>query len=192
MFKKEIRLSGSGGQGIILAAVILADAAIKAGFHAIQTQSYGPEARGGASRAEVIISDAPVYYPKVTSPHIFLALTAESYRKYCTDISDDGLILLDQSIDVQACPAGVIRVPVLETARASGREITANMVALGALSALLEPMLPARFIETAISERVPSGTADINLAAFQNGYAMIQSNNRLRGGNSERINQQTI
>ena len=179
MMKKEIRLSGSGGQGMILAGVILADAAIRAGYYAIQTQSYGPEARGGASRAEVVLSDQPIDYPKVTLPDIFLALTPEAYEKYCHTVHSNGLIIVEQSITSSSCTIETLRLPILATARNTGKEITANMVALGTLAALLGNFLKKGYFESAVNERVPSGTAEVNLLAFQNGYAMIQSYNRL-------------
>lgn len=179
MIKQELRLSGSGGQGIILAAVTLADAAVKAGFHAVQTQSYGPEARGGSSKAEVILSEQPVDYPKVSQPDIFVALTAEAYAKYCNDTGADGLVVVEESLSLPACSAKTLRIPILETARKTGNEITANMVVLGVLAALLRDVLDKTYVEQAINERVPSGTAKFNLLAFQNGYAMIQSTNRL-------------
>jgi 2-oxoglutarate ferredoxin oxidoreductase subunit gamma len=173
VIKIEIRLSGSGGQGMILAGVTLADAAIRAGFHAVQTQSYGPEARGGASRAEVIISDQSVDYPKVSSPDIFLALTSEAYGKYCRDIKEGGIIVIDETLATADCPEGALSLPILAAARKAGREITANMVAVGVLGALLADKIEKEFIIEAINKRVPSGTAAINITAFQNGYAMI-------------------
>ncbi|MBS3886523.1 MAG: 2-oxoacid:acceptor oxidoreductase family protein [Dethiobacter sp.] len=172
MFKKEIRFSGSGGQGIILAAVILADAAVQAGFYAVQTQSYGPEARGGASKAEVIFSDQPVDYPKVSTPDIFLALSAEAYAKYCHDLKHNGIIVLEETLLTPHCAADTLKFPVFATARKTGKEITANMVLLGILSSLLIDFLPKALLEQAINERVPSGTTEINLLAFNYGYAL--------------------
>ena len=98
--KYKIRLSGEGGQGIILAGVILAEAAIYDGFNAIQSQSYGPEARGGASKAEVIISDEEINYPKIKVPEILLILSKEAYKKYFKDISKNGIIVVDDSIQI--------------------------------------------------------------------------------------------
>ena len=91
----EIRLSGSGGQGLILAGIILAEAAILDGKNAVQSQSYGPEARGGASRAEVIISNANIDYPKITNTDVLLSLTEEALLKYKYDLRDTGIIILD-------------------------------------------------------------------------------------------------
>ncbi|MGB4170782.1 MAG: 2-oxoacid:acceptor oxidoreductase family protein, partial [bacterium] len=90
MAQLEIRLSGFGGQGLITAGIILADAAIKEGKQAVQTQSYGPEARGGASKSEVIISDTTVDYPKVKEPSVLLAMSQEACDKYIDSLRDDG------------------------------------------------------------------------------------------------------
>ena len=100
----EIRLSGSGGQGLILAGIILAEAAIIDGKNAVQTQSYGPEARGGASRSEVIISNGSIDYPKVSKSDILLALTEEAVIKYKGSLKEDGLLILDSSIEKPECP----------------------------------------------------------------------------------------
>lgn len=152
----------------------MADAALQAGFFVVQTQSYGPEARGGASRAEVILSDQPVDYPKVSSPDIFLALSAESYAKYCHDLKENAIIVLEESMQTTQCAADALRFPVLATARKAGKEITANMVLLGILSSLLKNILPKIYLEEAIQRRVPSGTAELNLLAFTYGYALSE------------------
>ena len=95
----DIRFSGSGGQGIITAGILLAQAAaIKGGKNAVQSQSYGPEARGGASKAEVIISDDEINYPKIVSPDIVISLTQEAYNKYAVDLKDDAVVIVDTTM----------------------------------------------------------------------------------------------
>ncbi len=95
----DIRFSGSGGQGIITAGILLAQAAaIKGGKNAVQSQSYGPEARGGASKAEVIISDDEINYPKIVNPDIVISLTQEAYNKYAVDLKDDAVVIVDASM----------------------------------------------------------------------------------------------
>ena len=96
--KKELRLSGSGGQGLILAGIILAEAAINQGLNAIQSQSYGPEARGGASKAEVIIGDEEIFFPKVRKPNILLALSQKAFNQYIHDLDSKSIIVVDESI----------------------------------------------------------------------------------------------
>jgi 2-oxoglutarate ferredoxin oxidoreductase subunit gamma len=92
----EFRLSGSGGQGLLLAGIVLADAAIQDGKNAVQTQSYGPEARGGASKSEVVISDGEIDYPKATAPDFLLALTTDAYRNYGLPMKR-GTIIVDST-----------------------------------------------------------------------------------------------
>ena len=99
--RKEIRLSGSGGQGVITAAIIYAEAAVSAGMEAVQSQSYGPEARGGASKSEVIIDDSqPIYHPHVKTPDVVLAMTQKAADKYYTDLHPEGLLILDTDLVV--------------------------------------------------------------------------------------------
>ncbi|GAU76989.1 2-oxoacid:acceptor oxidoreductase family protein [Fusibacter sp. 3D3] len=170
----ELRLSGSGGQGLITAGIILAEAALRDNKNAIQTQSYGPEARGGASKAEVIISDSVIDFPKVTLPNMSLALTQIACDKYIKDISEEGTIIVDDSIEL---PKGlkakrIISVPIIETARvAVGKEIVANIVALGLIVGLTG-IVSAESLEAAILSRVPKGTEELNKLALQKGYEL--------------------
>jgi 2-oxoglutarate ferredoxin oxidoreductase subunit gamma len=166
----EIRLSGSGGQGLLLCGIVLAEAAILEGLNAVQTQSYGPEARGGASKSEVIISDAEIYYPKVTKPDIFLALTQEAYDKYVDNIKKDGIIIVDQSIitrDVQ-CRA-IYSLPIVKTAaEIVGRAMVANIVALGTINSIAG-IVSDQALESAVLNRVPPGTEALNRKALIEG-----------------------
>lgn len=178
VIKKEFLLSGSGGQGIILAGIIFAEAAVAGGYHVVQTQSYGPEARGGASRTEVIISDSPIDFPKVTCPDLVLALTAEAYDKYCGYRKEDGLVVADSGLKAEKCPH-TLSFPILDAARKLGKEITANMVSLGVISSL-SGLIPKELLLEAITGRVPPGTAEINLCAFLSGYEMVYKGREVR------------
>ncbi|WP_422448727.1 2-oxoacid:acceptor oxidoreductase family protein [Thermoanaerobacterium sp. DL9XJH110] len=170
--RMEIRLSGSGGQGLILAGIILAEAAILDGKNAVQSQSYGPEARGGASRAEVIISNSKIDYPKVTKPDILLALTEEALLKYKDNLKPDGLILIDSSIKKPESPYKVLNIPILETAQnRAGKIIVANIVALGVLTAVTR-VVSKMSIEKAVLDRVPKGTEDLNRKALYAGFEL--------------------
>ena len=111
--KNQIRLSGSGGQGLILAGVILAEAALNDGKIAVQSQSYGPEARGGASKAEVIISDNEILYPKVAEANLLLSLTQKSFDSYSKDISKDCCVIVDSSVVTPEGVAGENCPPVI-------------------------------------------------------------------------------
>ena len=115
--RKQLRLSGSGGQGVITAAIILAAAAVDEGKEAVQSQSYGPEARGGASKSEVIIDDAPIYHPHVIVPDLVLAMTQKAADKYYKDLNPDGLLVLDEQLvpNVPDFPH-VVRIPITKIA----------------------------------------------------------------------------
>jgi len=173
----ELRLSGSGGQGLITAGIILAEAALKDNMNAIQTQSYGPEARGGASKAEVIISDAAIDFPKVTLPTMTLALTQIASDKYISDISEDGTIIVDDAIQL---PEGIkakniYKIPIIKTAvNEVGKEIVANIVALGLIVGLTG-IVSEESLEQAIMSRIPKGTEDLNRLALKKGYELAKN-----------------
>ena len=96
--RKQLRLSGSGGQGVITAAIIFAEAAVEEGKEAVQSQSYGPEARGGASKSEVIIDDGPIFHPHVEVPDLVLAMTQKAADKYYVDLNKEGVLVLDTDL----------------------------------------------------------------------------------------------
>ncbi|MBS3783746.1 MAG: 2-oxoacid:acceptor oxidoreductase family protein, partial [Anaerolineae bacterium] len=122
----EIRLAGTGGQGAILAGMILADAAIRDNRNAVQTQSYGPEARGGASRSEIVISAGEIDYPKVLEPDITICMSQEACDRYSTQMRKDGLLILDSDHVSRAPTTRAVRVPLTSLAReVTGRAITA-------------------------------------------------------------------
>ena len=169
----EIRFSGAGGQGLILAGVIMAEAAsIYDGKQAVQSQSYGPEARGGASKSEVVISDTSIDYPKATVVDALLALTQEAADKYSHDLKEGGVLLIDSDL-VKRVPAGnfkTVSFPIINTAKNDvGREIVANIVALGAMVALTE-VVSKDSAEKAVLARVPEAFTELNKKAFQMGY----------------------
>jgi 2-oxoglutarate ferredoxin oxidoreductase subunit gamma len=166
----EFRLSGSGGQGLLLAGIVLAEAAILDDKNAVQTQSYGPEARGGSSKAEVVISDEDIDYPKATDPDYLLALTAESYRSYGA-IMGKGLIIVDSSVALSdAIKARTVSVPILATAAEKiGKKVVANIVALGVLGGLSKAA-SRESLEAAVQSRVPKGTEALNLSALRAGF----------------------
>lgn len=170
----EVRLSGSGGQGLILAGIILAEAAIIDGHNVVQTQSYGPAARGGASKAEVIISSGDIDYPQVEQPDVFLGLNQESVLKYMTDCRDNSLAIVDSGLVKHLIPtrAKVYALPITETARKEvGRELVANVVALGSITAL-SGMVSRESVTKALLRRVPKGTEDMNRRALDLGFQL--------------------
>ena len=169
----EIRFSGAGGQGLITAGIILAEAAaIVEKRHAAQSQSYGPEARGGASKSEVIISDSPIAYPKATIVDACLAMTQESADKYANGIKKGGILLLDSDF-VKKDPQGDFKIYKMQITRTAkeelGREIVANVVALGAMVALTG-VVSREAGETAVLAKVPEAFVDLNKKAYALGF----------------------
>jgi len=163
--KKEIRICGFGGQGIILAGVVLGEAATRAGHRAVQTQSYGPESRGGAARAEVVISSEPIDYPRVSRPDVVVALSQAGYDRFGHDVADDGIVLVDEAL-VEA--EGVTSVPFTTTAEEVGRKIVSNIVMVGYLGALIE-VIPHDVLESTVLANIPAGTEDLNRKAVTAG-----------------------
>jgi len=167
----EFRLGGTGGQGLITSGIILAEAAIKSGKNATQSQSYGPEARGGASKAEVIISDSEIYYPKVSQADVLLVMSKEAYQKYKNSVKKDGILILDSSLvkeepDVEA---KVYKIPITKIAQEQiGKTLVANIVALGAIAAITN-IVPIEVLEEAVYERFPKAQ-ELNKKALEAGY----------------------
>jgi 2-oxoglutarate ferredoxin oxidoreductase subunit gamma len=173
----EIRFSGAGGQGLITAGIILAEAAsIIEGRHAVQSQSYGPEARGGASKSEVIIGDGPIDYPKATIVDACLAMTQESADKYAVGIKKGGLLLVDSDF-VKNPPRGdytVYDIPIMRTAKLEvGREIVANVIALGAMIALTD-VVKRESGEQAVLAKVPEAFKELNRKAYNLGFEKVK------------------
>jgi len=171
----EIRLAGSGGQGLILAGIILAEAAgIYDGKFVCQTQSYGPEARGGASKAEVVISDAEIDYPKAIQPDVLLAMNQKSLDAFISDLKPGGLLLVDADLVSEFPASRSLALPFTQIAREAGRAMAANIVALGAL-AQLTGAVSLESLEAAVLARVPQGTEDLNRRALAAGVAAAKA-----------------
>ncbi len=166
----EIRLSGSGGQGLILMGIILAEAiGIYDGKYVAQTQSYGPEARGGSSKSEVIVSDEEIDYPKAMKLDLLLAMNQKSCDEFYPDLKPDGLLIVDSTFVTQLPTPKAFQVPFTRIARETfRREVVANIIALGALSQL-SPIVSAKAVESAVLARVPKGTEKLNRDALKAG-----------------------
>ncbi|MCL4503478.1 MAG: 2-oxoacid:acceptor oxidoreductase family protein [Deltaproteobacteria bacterium] len=170
----EIRLAGSGGQGLILAGVILAEAAgIYDGKFVCQTQSYGPAARGGASKAEVVISNREIDYPKAIRPDVLLALNQVSLDKYLGDLKPGGVLLVDADLVREVPVEGAVTIPFTQIARELGKEMITNIVALGALAAITRAV-SADGLQKAVLARVPPQTREMNQKALEAGMAAAQ------------------
>jgi len=179
--RKEIRISGFGGQGIILSGVILGrSAVIYDNKNAVQTQSYGPEARGGASRSEIVISEDNIDFPKVIKPDVLICMSQPAFDSYGGDIKDQGIVIVDR--DLVTVPenyeakhnAKLYRIPFTEIAHKNiGLKIVANIVMLGSLTKITN-IVSKEAMEKAILDSVPKGTGEKNILAFEKGYNYIQ------------------
>jgi 2-oxoglutarate ferredoxin oxidoreductase subunit gamma len=171
----QLRFSGAGGQGLITAGVILAEAAMRDGKNVVQTQTYGPEARLGSSKAELIISTGVIAYPEVTTPDILLCLSTEAAKKYAHRVRPDTLVLFDSTNipDDLTSPGRVVRLPITQTALAVGSKVVANTVALGALNTLASLVSPA-ILADAVAQRVPPRFKDLNQRALTAGEQLAQ------------------
>jgi 2-oxoglutarate ferredoxin oxidoreductase subunit gamma len=169
--RTEIRLAGEGGQGMILAGIILAEAAsIYDGKMAVQTQSYGPEARGGASKSEVVIADGEIDHPEVLSADVVVTLSQEAYDKYAQGIKPGGLLVVDEEKVQDIRQTQAVKVPISRLAfETTGKTITANTVALGILVGLTG-VVSRQAIEKAVTARAPRGTDEMNRRALEAGF----------------------
>ncbi len=176
----EIRLSGSGGQGIILASVILGEAAaLYEGKFVLQSQVYGAEARGGASRADVIIDDEPIDYVETTDLDMLLSLTQDSFNKFKDSLKEGGTLIVD-SVDVKTngmdlSKYKVVSVPIIDTAvKEVGKAFVANVVALGVIASSTG-VVKLESLEKALLKKVPKGTEELNRRALKAGFALYKS-----------------
>jgi len=169
--RMEIRLAGEGGQGMILAGIILAEAAsIYDKKMAVQTQSYGPEARGGASKSEVVISDGEIDHPEVLAADVVVTLSQEAFDKYAASVKPGGLLIVDDDNVHSIRVPDAIKIPIGYLAlHTTGKAITANTVALGVLVGLTG-VVSREAIEKAVTARAPHGTEEMNRQALQAGF----------------------
>jgi 2-oxoglutarate ferredoxin oxidoreductase subunit gamma len=179
--RKEICLSGSGGQGLILAGIILAEAAgIYDGFEVAQTQSYGPEARGGASRSEVIISNEKIDYPKIIKSDILLALTQKACDKYIQNLKENGILLVDSTnvVKIPSFSGKIYQYPITEDAiKILGNQLVANIISLGII-VQLTAIVSRDAIEKAVESRIPERIKELNKRALEHGFQIgVKLNN---------------
>jgi 2-oxoglutarate ferredoxin oxidoreductase subunit gamma len=175
MERYEIRLSGEGGQGLVLAGAIVAEAVgIYGGKHVTYTQSYGPESRGGSCRSDVVVSDEPVDYPICTRLDLLLALTQKACDSYSRQLKKDGILIVDEN-RVSAIPPGsfrLCRLPILQTARVKlAKEVVANMICVGIVG-MLSRLASKEDLHKAVLARVPKGTQEINRRALEAGFGL--------------------
>ncbi len=174
----QIRLSGAGGQGLITAGIILAEAAMLSGRQVIQTQSYGPEARLGASKSELILSNRKIACPQVTTPDILLCLSQDAYDRYLPQVRPDTVVILDSTnIQFEAAVgrSEVYALPITETAIRLGGKQVANVVALGVMNALTH-LTPWTCLQEAVQKRVPARFRELNMQALEAGRQLVEMN----------------
>jgi len=175
MKKCRLIFSGSGGQGVITASIILAEAAVLyENLNATQAQVYGPEARGGATRADVIIADTEIRFPKVTQPNILVCLTQEAYDKFFAIIRPGGLLITDSRfVKTQAkVDARSVSLPMYSTINEKiGKTIVYNICMLGAVIGLTDLVKPESVMKS-LETRIPSGFLDMNRHALNLGLEL--------------------
>ncbi len=176
MPKHDIRLCGFGGQGIILAGHIIGQAAaVHEGLHAVFTQDYGPEARGGACRADVIISNEPVLFPYIETPTVLVALSQAGYDKYIGAIRDDTLVIIDEDlVDPYRHNGELMRMPAKRIALELGRVAVANVVMLGFFTEATG-IISADSMKKSVLSAVPPNTEELNTNAFEQGLGYARA-----------------
>jgi 2-oxoglutarate ferredoxin oxidoreductase subunit gamma len=169
----EIRIAGFGGQGVILAAAVIGKAAaIFEGGYATMTQSFGPEARGGSSSAQVILSADPILYPYVTLPDVLIVMSQEAYARFSSQLKPGGVLIIEQElvrVDKIAPGERIYAVPATRLAEQLGRKVVLNIVMVGffgAVTALVDPDA----LRQAVADSVPPAMRELNLRAFDKGF----------------------
>ena len=169
----EIRIAGFGGQGVILSAVVLGKAAsIYQGAFATMTQNFGPEARGGACSAQLVVSDSPVLYPYVTKPDILLVMSQEAYVRFGSELKDGGTLIVEQDlVRVAELKHGikVYSIPATRIAEELGKRMVLNSVMVGFFTAITHLLEPDA-VRQAIAASVPPNFKELNLKAFERGW----------------------
>jgi 2-oxoglutarate ferredoxin oxidoreductase subunit gamma len=171
MARREVRFAGFGGQGLLLAGIILGKTAcLYAGKQAAQTQSYGTEARGGASQCNVVIDDQEITYVGVVNPDVFVVMSQEAYDKLIREVKGGGVVFYDSDLVKILESPGLRQIPISSTSIAKdlGRQMVANMVMLGAMvegTGILE----SEQVKACVQDSVPAGTEELNLKAFEAG-----------------------
>ncbi|MFZ0951681.1 MAG: 2-oxoacid:acceptor oxidoreductase family protein [Candidatus Sulfotelmatobacter sp.] len=169
----EIRVAGFGGQGVILSAILLGKAAsIYQGAYATMTQNFGPEARGGACSAQLVLSDSPVLYPYVTQPDILVVMSQEAYVRFVPELKDGGILIVEQDMvrvsDLDDKEIKVYSVPATRIAEELGKRMVLNSVMVGFFTAVTR-LLDADAVRKAVADSVPPSFLDLNIKAFEKG-----------------------
>jgi 2-oxoglutarate ferredoxin oxidoreductase subunit gamma len=171
--KKEIKIGGLGGQGVILSGLILGKAAsIYDNKFSTMTQAFGPEARGSACSAQLIISDERIAYPYVKTPEILVVMSQDAYTKFFPELSKDGILITEEElVKIDKLPAGMkhYKIPATRFAEELGRRLVLNVIMVGFFTAVSK-MISSGAVEKALLDSIPAGTENLNLKAFKKGY----------------------
>jgi len=169
----EIRIAGFGGQGVILSAIVLGKAAsIHQGEYATMTQNFGPEARGGACSAQLLLSDQPVLYPYVTQPGVIVVMSQEAYTKFAPELKEGGMLLIERDlvrVSDHKKQTRIYSVPATRLAEELGKRMVLNIVMVGFFAAVTQ-LLDPEAVRKAIADSVPASFLDLNLKAFDKGF----------------------
>jgi 2-oxoglutarate ferredoxin oxidoreductase subunit gamma len=179
MERTEIRVSGYGGQGVIMAGYIIGKgASLFEGLEATLTQAFGPEARGSACSAQVIIHDKKILYPYIRHPHILISMSQEAYTKFEPEMDPNGILLIDEDLVKPKSPRGNIQmyaVPATRLAEELGRKIVLNIVMIGFFASICSHVVEPDSMRKAVEASVPAGTEALNLKAFDTGFEYGES-----------------
>ena len=173
--RREIRIAGTGGMGVVLAGVIMGNAAVIAGLNAVQSQSYGSEARGTAAKSEIIVSDGDIHYPKVRKSDIFVVMSQKALEMYLQDAKEHSVLIVDPDlVDTSELESRfeIIKVPAMKTADEMGLRLISNMIMLGALGKKIEEITPEA-LEKAVTQSVPEKYLELNLRAVKAGADFV-------------------
>ena len=173
--RAEIRIAGTGGMGVVLAGVILGHAAVVyGGLEAVQSQSYGSEARGTAAKSEVIVSDQPIKYPKVRESDYFIVMSQKALEMYLSGAKKGSVIIIDPDlVDTKGIKGyDILKIPAMKTADELGLRLISNMVMLGAL-VKKSGLLPLETLEKAIADLISTKTLEIDIKAIRTGADLV-------------------
>jgi 2-oxoglutarate ferredoxin oxidoreductase subunit gamma len=173
MSLQEIKIGGLGGQGVILAGIIIGKAAaLHDGKHSTLTQAFGPEARGSACSAQVVIDDTPILYPYVTRPHYLVTMSQDACVKFGPELREDGVLIIDEDLVKPACaPKGVqvYGIPATRFAEELGRKQVLNIIMVGFFTAVTG-LVSEQAARKSVADSVPPSTVELNLRAFERGF----------------------
>jgi len=178
MNRAEIKVAGFGGQGVILAGIILGKAAsIYDNKHATMIQSFGPEARGSACAAQVMIDKNPIAYPYIKHPSILVAFNQDAYNLFAHELAEDGILIYEEDIvhlgDLHPASTRTFAVPATRIAEEIGRTLVQNIVMVGAFAGIVD-LISFEAVEKAVRDSIPRGTEELNMKALERGYAYAQ------------------